>query len=204
MLNDKTLQTAFLISFTGHCLLLAPFGFNLNLHQKGKKTEEVVVKIAVERRALLPKIDIMGKEKKIKAAEQKQKPEPRPLLFSEQTAEQRIPQEHIKEKVDVVNTKKEAMFRYQDMVKQKIEESRRYPLWAKKQGIEGTAYLYFTVLPNGLGHNVQLVQSSGSNILDAEAISTVKRASPFPPIPKEISNSSVGMEVAIVFSLANN
>jgi len=77
-------------------------------------------------------------------------------------------------------------------------------LWAEKQGIEGITHLYFTVLANGRGRDIKMVRSSGSSILDEEAIATVKRAQPFPPAPKEISSSYVEMEVAIVFSLNKN
>jgi protein TonB len=53
-----------------------------------------------------------------------------------------------------------------------------------------------------MGRDVRVVSSSGSKILDEEAVATVKRASPFHPVPKEISKSPIGMTVAIVFSLS--
>lgn len=93
------------------------------------------------------------------------------------------------------------MLRYQDMIKQRIEEARRYPLWAKKQGIEGIVHINFTVLSTGLSRDIKLVRSSGSSILDKEAVTTIIRAEAFPPIPKEINSSSVRIEVAIVFAL---
>lgn len=207
MLNDKVTRMAFLISLAGHCLFLGSSGFNLRLLQHEKQPEGLMVELEIQRAALMPEIDIMGQEKKFKEVEQNQeqpKPELKPPPLSEQITVQEITQKHIEEKIDVINPDENAMLRYQDMVKQRIEQARRYPLWAKKQGIEGITQLYFIVLPNGAGYDVKIIRSSGSSVLDEEAVATVKRASPFPSVPKEISSFSVGMEVAIVFSFRKN
>ncbi|MEK7308706.1 MAG: TonB family protein [Nitrospirota bacterium] len=204
MLNDKVIRTAFLISLTGHCLFLGTPGFNLRLPHWEKKPDEITVNVEIERPALLPKIDIMGKEKKFKEVEQKPeqpKPELKPPLPDEQITVQQIPQERIEEKVVVINPYKDEMLRYQDMVKQKIESCRRYPNWAKKQGFEGVCCLTFTLLSSGMIQSIKIIDSSGFDILDEEAVSTVKRASPFKPIPEKFNCSSLIMEVAIVFQL---
>ncbi|MFA6357222.1 MAG: energy transducer TonB [Candidatus Omnitrophota bacterium] len=209
MLNDKVIRIALLISLAGHCLFLGSSGFSFRLPQYENQPEakELTVDVEIDRSALLPKIDIMGQEKKFKEVKQKlehPKPELKPHPLPEQIAVQQTLQERIEEKVDVVNPDKEAMFRYQDMVKQRIEQARIYPLWAKKHGMEGITHLYFTILPSGIGQDIKIIHSSGSIILDEEAVATVKRASPFHPVPGEINSSSVGMEVAIVFSLSKN
>ncbi|HNZ32006.1 MAG TPA: energy transducer TonB [Smithellaceae bacterium] len=107
-------------------------------------------------------------------------------------------------KSDMAGVALEAMISYQDMVREKIEQAKIYPLWAKKQGIEGIAHICFTILSDGTGHNVKIVRSSGSNILDEEAVATVKRANPFPPIPKKIKNTTIRVDLAIIFSLKKN
>lgn len=119
----------------------------------------------------------------------------------EQTTGHQAAQGSIGEKVGVINSGKVVMLSYQNIVRQRIEEAKKYPLWARKQGIEGIAYLYFTVLRNGNVSDIQIVHSSDSSILDEEAVATVKRAQPFPLLPKEIRSSSLGMQVAIIFSL---
>lgn len=194
---------AFLISLTGHCLFLGASGVNFPIRQYDKHPEELAVNVEIEKPALLPKIDIMGQEKKFKEVPKLEHPKPelKPQPLPEQITVQQTPQERIEEKVDVANPDKEAMLRYQDMVKQRIEQARIYPLWAKKHGIEGITHLYFTILPSGIGQDIKIIGSSGSSILDEEAVTTVKRASPFHPVPKEISTSPIGMKVAIVFSL---
>ncbi|MEW6087918.1 MAG: energy transducer TonB [bacterium] len=91
---------------------------------------------------------------------------------------------------------------YQGIIKQKIENSKTYPVMAQRHGIEGKIFVYFTISSNGLTDDIKIVSSSGSEILDKEAIAAVKRASPFPPIPKELNCSCLNIKVAIVFSLS--
>ena len=100
-----------------------------------------------------------------------------------------------------INLKEELMLNYQKAVKEKIEDCRRYPYWARKQGFEGTVHLKFTILSTGGVKDIKIIKSSGFNILDKEAISTVKRASPFPPIPEKINRSTLTIEVSLVFQL---
>lgn len=104
-------------------------------------------------------------------------------------------------KSGMAGSEKEAIARYQDIVRQRIERVKMYPLWAKKQGIEGSTLICFTISPDGTGQSVKVVRSSGSSILDEEAVATVKRANPFPPVPSKISRMLVRIELAIVFSL---
>lgn len=173
------IKAAFLISFAGHCIFLSASGLNLRLPRHEKQPEDLAVELEIERPTLLPKIETIGEKKKLKEIEEIQKePEPEHEL-----------------------QRQEVMLRYQDIIKQKIEEARRYPLWAKKQGIEGVVYLSFAVLSNGSCQDIKIIHSSGSATLDNEAVETIKRASLFPPIPKGINSPSIHIEVSIVFKL---
>ncbi len=130
-------------------------------------------------------------------------PEPRPLPESqpEEIVVDTPLREPRKEPVEVIDPQEEAMLRYQDMIRQRIEAHRRYPRWAKQQGFEGTVCLSFIVLESGQAKNIRIVRPSGFIILDNEAVSTVRRASPFPPIPKKLNRSQLDIEVAIAFRL---
>ncbi len=203
MLNDKVIRTAFLISFAGHCLLLGMPGVN-SYSPQTTKPEEISVRIEIEKPLLLPKVDVMGEEKKLKEIVEEPKqsePEPKPKLRTEEVIVEEPLKEAFREKVKVIDPVQEAMFRYQDMVKQRIEEARRYPSWTKRQGIEGVACLTFIVVSHGLSQDIKIIRSSGSRILDEEAAATIKRANPFPPIPQELNQDFVSMEVSIVFIL---
>lgn len=183
----------------GHCLFLGMPGINMASHQD-KLPEDVAVRVEIEKPPLLPKIDVMGEEKKLKEiVKEEELPEPEP---EEQIEEVIIEKpEPPKEIIEVINPQEEAMLRYQDMVKQRIEETRRYPLWAKRQRIEGVSYLIFTLLSDGTVQDIRIVRASGFDILDKEAVSTVKRASPFKRIPEKFNCSTLTMEVALVFQL---
>jgi len=218
--DEKIIKITFLFSLLAHCIVLGVPGFNFNKSHP-EKTKQISVQIEIEKPPLLPKIDVMGEEKKLEEIEKHKKlvepnPEPEPQPEEEKIVEEPElqPKEQIEKEiaeqpqpepaqeiVEVINPQKEAMLRYQDMIKQKIESCRRYPNWAKKQGLEGTVYLAFVVLSSGVAKDIKIVQSSGFSILDKEAVSTVKRANPFPPIPEEMRVSSLSMEVSVVFTL---
>ncbi|MCK4249372.1 MAG: TonB family protein [Candidatus Omnitrophica bacterium] len=216
MLNDRAIRGAFLISFMGHCLLLSMPGFSLSLNCEIKEPEEITINIEIEKPLLVPKIDIMGEKKKFKEIvedlsppEQEQKREsrtdPQPELLPEEIVMEQYPDEPIKkpieEKIEIIKPDQEAMLRYQDMIKQRIQEARRYPFRARKQGIEGIVNISFNVLSDGLSRNIQIIRSSGYKILDEEAVKTIKRANPFPPIPKEFYQDLISMQVNIVFKI---
>ncbi len=202
MINDKVVKTAFIISFVGHCLFLGMPGFNLYTHQT-KKPEEITVRIDIEKLALLPKIDVIGDEKKLKEVIGEKKPLP-PESETEVQPDQIVIEELPKEpeeKVEVIDPVQQAMLRYQDVVKQRIEEVRRYPVRAKQNGIEGNVNLNFVILSNGLSKDTKIISSSGFRILDDEAVATVTRASPCPSISKELHRDFVSIEVTIVFKM---
>jgi protein TonB len=90
---------------------------------------------------------------------------------------------------------------YLHLVKQKIEENKRYPLSARRSTIEGLVGLKFVILRDGRAKDVQIIQSSQHNILDEAALEAVKRANPFPPFPEEIEGSLLTVEVPIHFEL---
>ena len=189
-------RETFLLSIAFHCLLLGIPLFNLVAPKQIKPEKEITVEIEIEKPSLLPKIDVMAEEKKFKEIQPPpEEPEPEPEV--EEAIEEIKNEEHI----EVINPEEEAMLRYQDMLKQKIESCRRYPRWAKNQGFEGITQLVFMVLSNGSAQDIKVVQSAGYKILDREAVLTVERASPFPPIPSTFNLSFLKIEVEIVFRL---
>ena len=201
MQSNSAIKSAFVISFFGHFLCLGMPGINMNLSQSDE-LEDIIVSIEVEKPFLLPKIDFMGEKKEFKEIVEKPKePEPKLEPQPEEAAIIEPSKEVIEEKAEIIGFDSEAMLRYQDMVKQRIEEARRYPYWAKRQRLEGVAHLSFAVLSDGTSRDVRITRSSGLEFLDKEAIKTIKRANPFPPIPQEMNHDFVSMEVSIVYTL---
>ena len=64
-----------------------------------------------------------------------------------------------------------------------FERYRRYPAQARRQRLQGRVQVHFTMLRDGSVVEVKLKTSSGEPLLDDEAIATVRRAEPLPPIP---------------------
>lgn len=93
------------------------------------------------------------------------------------------------------------MLRYKDIIKAKIASYTRYPALARNKDIEGIVSIAFTILSDGLTEDITIVESSGSKILDKEAVKTVKRASPFPSIPERFERNLLTIKVPFVFVL---
>ncbi len=65
----------------------------------------------------------------------------------------------------------------------RLERYKRYPSEAQSRGEQGVAYLGFTVGQDGAAHNVRILRSSGSSLLDRETLALAERAQPLPPPP---------------------
>jgi TonB family protein len=61
-----------------------------------------------------------------------------------------------------------------------LEKAKTYPRLARERGIEGSVLVRFKVLPSGDVETVNIVHSSGVEILDEASVRTVYRAAPMP------------------------
>jgi TonB family protein len=61
-----------------------------------------------------------------------------------------------------------------------IERNKKYPRIARERGIEGIVRLRFRVDQTGSVQKIEVVESSGSEILDSASIRAVERAAPMP------------------------
>jgi protein TonB len=61
-----------------------------------------------------------------------------------------------------------------------IERVKNYPRFARERGIEGVVHVRFRLRPQGDVDRIEIVKSSGSEILDESSIRTVYRAAPMP------------------------
>jgi periplasmic protein TonB len=65
----------------------------------------------------------------------------------------------------------------------KLQQNFHYPAAAKANGEHGTVYLAFSVDPQGRLAATRIIRSSGSAILDKDALDLFHRAQPFPAPP---------------------
>jgi protein TonB len=92
----------------------------------------------------------------------------------------------------------DAIGRWEAQVTLRLADQRRFPPEAKGQN--GAAKVAFTIDRSGHVISETLVESTGSALLDAEAIAMVKRAQPFPPPPPEVREDSPKFELPVIFS----
>jgi protein TonB len=76
-----------------------------------------------------------------------------------------------------------------------------YPAAAARNGIEGILELLITVDRDGELVDVDLLHSSGSDILDFEAIQAIYRAAPFGPLTKHYPHPQLKMHVYFRYTL---
>lgn len=88
---------------------------------------------------------------------------------------------------------------YKGKVRAKIQRSTQMPSKAKRLGITGRAQVSFTITPSGAAKNIVLASSTGNPLLDDAALSAVRRASPFPPMPDGMPQ--LDLNVPIVFNI---
>ena len=90
--------------------------------------------------------------------------------------------------------------RFKRSVYQRISKFRRYPREARRIGANGTAVVRFVVGRDGAVSGLAIVTSAGHPALDQEAIATVGRAEPLPPIPLSLP-ARMTLTIPINFAL---
>jgi len=66
------------------------------------------------------------------------------------------------------------------VIESAIERSKNYPRMARERGIQGVVHVRFKLRPSGDVEAVEIVKSSGYDVLDTASIRTVYRAAPMP------------------------
>lgn len=88
---------------------------------------------------------------------------------------------------------------YPGTIARKLNDALRYPAEAARRQVTGQARVQFVLDASGKVVSVEVIGSSGSDILDRAAIETVHRAAPFPPIPPETGRAEWPFNVTLAF-----
>lgn len=174
------LYVSFVLSCAFHYYLIGTGSFKIKDTQIKEPLE---VEFRVEKPEYLPEKYLVAQEKKIEEAIKENQPE--------------------QDTVESQEVIKESILRYQDSVKQKIQEEKKYPRWAFRLKREGIARVSFNLLTSGKIKDIRLLESSGISELDTEAMDAVQRASPFLPFPSDFREEELQFEIDIVFSLGS-
>jgi protein TonB len=81
----------------------------------------------------------------------------------------------------------------------RLERYKRYP--SEARGDNGTAQVAFRVDRGGGVHNVRIARSSGSSVLDREALALLDRAQPMPAPPPEVRDSELTLVAPIRYNM---
>lgn len=95
------------------------------------------------------------------------------------------------------STKKREDALYLEQWKQKVERvgNLNYPQQAMQNKIYGSLRLLVAIKPDGVIKSIEILQSSGHDLLDNAAINIVKLAAPFPPFPVEMKKNTDILEI---------
>jgi len=99
--------------------------------------------------------------------------------------------------------KKDYLIKYKEQIVRRIMETKKYPPLARKKRIEGRVSLDFTIGAEGDVDRIKIFQSSHQKILDEEAIDTIRRSSPLPPIPEVLGLTTVKVRIPLSFNLTD-
>ena len=98
-----------------------------------------------------------------------------------------------------LNTRDPIYVTYFTKIKQLIESQWDYPELAQRYGLQGTLTVEFIIGPYGELERLRLVRSSGSQLLDAEALRAIQAAAPFPPVPSWIKPNPLPISAAMEY-----
>lgn len=177
-------QVCFLISLIAHTGLISAGGFNFDFSPEKKPFE---IEFQLEEK--LPERYEIDREKIIKKPVMDKKEVVEPVAEKEQKP---------------AETDEKAILRYQDSVKQKIQEEKMYPRWALRMGREGTVRIAFYLTSSGNVKKIDVIQGSGIKEFDAEAVDAVRRANPFLPFPDSFKENELRFEIDMIFKIAQN
>lgn len=89
---------------------------------------------------------------------------------------------------------------YQSELRAKINANKFYPVISRRLGQTGLVVVAFTLLGDGSIINIRVATSSRFERLDESALEAVKKTGRFKPIPAELGESKMEINVPVKFS----
>jgi TonB family protein len=97
--------------------------------------------------------------------------------------------------------RKPAVTTYTRKITSQIQDNFVYPVEAYDKGLEGTLKLSLYLSSTGELLEVQIKQSSGSRILDENALRIINRIAPFPVFPPGIEEEELRINIPISYNI---
>jgi periplasmic protein TonB len=90
---------------------------------------------------------------------------------------------------------------YRNSLAAHVQPYQRYPALARARREEGLVVLRVTIERDGHIAAMSIEHGSGSESLDREALATLKRADPLPPIPAGVPGATIDLVFPLRFHL---
>ncbi len=100
-----------------------------------------------------------------------------------------------------LDTKDKRYVSYTVLIRKEIMHNWRYPQEAREYLLEGILLVVFSVGRNGEMIQIQILKTSGHEILDMEAVRAIRKAAPFPPFPEHITASRLNIRANFDYRL---
>ncbi|MEW6008348.1 MAG: TonB family protein [Candidatus Omnitrophota bacterium] len=98
-----------------------------------------------------------------------------------------------------IDEPEDPLLKYIKNVQKIIADAIYYPSQAKDAGWEGKVNLKLHIRSGGELADIDIVNTSGYQLLDDAAISVAKGLSPYPPFPASVESDDIWVEVPVVF-----
>jgi TonB family protein len=90
---------------------------------------------------------------------------------------------------------------YARVIKERILAQWKYPREAKDNLVEGKLLVLFSLNKEGTMTQIQVIESSGHDILDQEAARAISSAAPFPPFPQHVTVSRLNINASFDYRI---
>lgn len=177
----QVMRVAFFVSLLVHVLLLIAFqdAFPINWFPGELRTYQVEL--------LRPPVENLRMEDNAEADISRRE---------EETSEKNEEQDTIS-----LDTKDHRYVSYSGMIKERLMRHWRYPVEARENLIEGRLTALFTITRDGQLTLVEILSSSGFDILDGEAARAIRSSAPFPSFPPEITAKRLNVKASFDYRL---
>ncbi len=161
-------------------------------HKKHKK---------VKAKPRIKKIPVAVKQQAVKLQPEHQQPLQTLLLHKTVNTSTPSANTAIKPSPSVSHALSQLKQQYRLRLRQLITRAKKYPRQSRHRHQQGTVKIAFTVYANGSIHNIRVIQSSSSRLLDNSAIRTIRHISGALPFPAQIHRQQWRFILPLVYRL---
>lgn len=124
---------------------------------------------------------------------------PEMVVDASATEERSIALERALSTAEVTSAVDDPRLRYALQVQERISKSLRYPQRERELGIEGRVKLKLHLFADGTLGRVMVLESSGTEALDLEALKAAESQTPYPAFPSQLAERELWIEVPVIF-----